>query len=96
MAIAAFAALAVALVIVICALLAVCARLAPSKPPVGKRLTVHTKLPDDQTLHGLLLEEHRDVVILIDASYVTATGDVPIPGRVRIPSGNVAWVQEHE
>lgn len=70
-------------------------RLAPGPVTTGQRVTVHTKLPDDQTLHGLLVREYRDRLELVDAAYVTAQGEQPIPGTVRVPAGNVSWRQDH-
>lgn len=96
MTVTAFVALIAAVVIVGAALLVVAARCMPSKPPVGRRVTVNTKRPDDQTIHGVMLAQHTDVVVLVDATYVTSGGETPIPGRVRVPLANVAWLQEHE
>lgn len=65
------------------------------RPARGHRVTVHTKLPDDQTIHGVLVKEYRDRLILHDAVYVSDE-ESPIPGAVRIPAASVSWIQEHE
>lgn len=83
-------------VVVVAIAVLVLARLAPVRPVRGQRVTVHTKLPDDQTIHGVLVKEYRDRLILRDAEYVAEDQTAPIPGTVRIPTAAVSWIQEHE
>ena len=33
--------------------------------------------------------------MLVDASYVSASGELPIPDRVVAMKSNVSWLQEH-
>lgn len=61
----------------------------------GQPVTVHTKQPDDQTLHGVLMDEHSDRLVLQAARYVTSAGDQPIPDTVVVLKANVAWLQLH-
>jgi hypothetical protein len=62
----------------------------------GHRVTVHTRQPDDQTLHGVLVRETADRLVLADAAYVTPHGKDPIPGETAVVfKSNVSWLQEH-
>jgi hypothetical protein len=61
----------------------------------GRTVTLHTKQPDDQTIHGSLVRETPDRLVLVDASYVSSTGEHPIPDRVIAMKSNVSWLQEH-
>jgi hypothetical protein len=62
----------------------------------GHRVTIHTQRPDDQTLHGLLVLERPDRLVLADAVYVTEQGEHPIPGgRAVIYKRTVSWLQDH-
>lgn len=86
------AAIVVALVVLVVAVW----RLAPARPARGQVVTVHTKLPDDQTIRGVLVHEYRDRLILQDAEYIDEEhGAVPIAGAVRVPTAGVSWIQEH-
>lgn len=57
------------------------------------RVVVNTK--DDQSLRGVLVEVHKDCLVLADAEYLpTADGEpTPIDGRPLILTANVAWIQ---
>jgi hypothetical protein len=61
----------------------------------GHRVTVHTKQPDDQTIHGVLVRETHDRFVLVDASYITDRGETPIPDRAVVFKASVSWLQEH-
>lgn len=62
---------------------------------VGHRVTVHTKQPDDHTLHGLLTSDDTDWLVLDDAEYVTSNGPSSLPGRrARIPREDIAWIDD--
>lgn len=62
----------------------------------GSRVSVHTRLPDDRTITGLLADQHPDRLELVDASYVTEQGSTPIPGgTVVVPASSVSWLQHH-
>lgn len=61
----------------------------------GAAVTVHTVKPDDQTLHGVLVADLADRLVLEGAKYITAQGDQPIPGTVVVPKGSVSWLQQH-
>jgi hypothetical protein len=64
-------------------------------PVVARRVTIHTRKPDDQAIHGLELHASAGRHELVDAHYVTARGDVPIPGTVIVPAANISWIQDH-
>jgi hypothetical protein len=64
-------------------------------PParVGHRVTVHTKKPDDQTLHGVVVGDYADRLSLANASYVTPERAVPIDAqRHDIDKRDIAWI----
>lgn len=93
----------IALIIIACALLAavlalaglLAGRLLPGPPLRGRTVTVNTRRPDDQTIKGVLVSQHADRLTLMDAVYVTPAGEQPIGGQVHIPTGAVAWLQDH-
>lgn len=62
---------------------------------LGHAVTVHTKRPDDQSIHGLLIHEYRDRIELVDAHLVADPNKTLIPGVVRIASRNIAFRQDH-
>jgi hypothetical protein len=62
---------------------------------VGQRVTIHTKQPDDQTLHGVVAAEYTDVIWLRDASYVTPNGPHPLPDRQDVDRSDIAWIDVH-
>jgi hypothetical protein len=70
-------------------------RLAPGPVRTGRRVTVHTRQPDDQTLHGVLVRDYRDRLELEGAEIVTAQGNTTIPGTVHVPAEAVSWLQDH-
>lgn len=61
----------------------------------GVAVTVHTRKPDDQTIHGVVIADTPERLILHGAKYVTAAGDSPIPSPVVIPTTSVSWLQTH-
>jgi hypothetical protein len=61
----------------------------------GSLVTVHTNKPDDQTLHGVLIGDYADRLVLEGAKYVTSAGEQPIPGAVVVPKSSVSWLQQH-
>lgn len=61
----------------------------------GVPVTVHTRQPDDQTIHGVLVAEHDDRLLLEASRYVTTAGDQPIPDTVVVLKSNVSWIQQH-
>jgi hypothetical protein len=69
--------------------------LLPGPVTTGYPVTVNTKRPDDQTLHGVLVREHPDRLELEDAVWVQPHERTPIPGTVRISKGNISWRQDH-
>jgi hypothetical protein len=86
---------AAALAVAVVALLVVARRLAPGPARAGRRVTIHTTQPDDQTLHGVLVRDYRDRLELVSASLVTAQGETDIPGTVHVPLERVSWLQDH-
>jgi hypothetical protein len=66
-------------------------------PPVatGHPVTVHTKKPDDQSIHGLLLHEYPTRLELVDAHFVSDPERKVIPGVVRIATSNISFRQDH-
>jgi hypothetical protein len=62
---------------------------------LGRRVTVHTKPPADQTLYGLVTGDYADRLVLEDAEFVTAQGGQPLPGRQDIDRADIAWVDVH-
>jgi hypothetical protein len=72
-----------------------CRGAARARPVVARRVTIHTKKPDDQAIHGLELHASAGRHELVDAHYVTARGDVAIPGTVIVPAANISWIQDH-
>jgi hypothetical protein len=71
---------------------------APPRAGTGQdrpRVTVHTRQPDDQTLHGVLVRDYRDRLELEGAEIVTAQGNTTIPGTVHVPAEAVSWLQDH-
>lgn len=84
--------LAVVVVVCVTVLLVKGARPALAR---GVAVTVHTKQPDDQTIHGVVVGEFVDRIALAAAKYITAAGDQPIPDTVVVFKANVSWVQQH-
>jgi hypothetical protein len=76
------------------ALDAVAGRAGPSR--VGHRVTVSTRMPDDQTLFGVVVGDYTDRICLDDAEYVIAGApNQPLPGRQDIAADNIAFVAVH-
>lgn len=65
----------------------------------GVPVTVRTRRPDDQTLHGTLLSQTpgpNGYLTLADAAYVTAAGVESLRSpTTRVPRVNVAFITEH-
>ena len=68
-------------------------RRAPGR--IGQRVTVHTKQPDDHTIHGVIRAEYADRIVLEHAEYVTGSGPRPLPGVVHVEKREVAWIDSH-
>lgn len=68
---------------------------AEAPPRVGRRVTVHTKQPDDHTIFGVLVGDHSDRLVLEHAEFVTPTGARPIPGVQHVATRDVAWIDVH-
>lgn len=63
---------------------------------LGVPVTVRTRRPDDQTLHGILIKQSRGYLTLADAEYVTSEGPVSLQASVtRVPREHVAFLTEH-
>jgi uncharacterized protein YlxW (UPF0749 family) len=62
---------------------------------VGMRVTIHTKQPDDQSLHGVVMGDYTDRICLEDASYLIPGGMRPLPGRQDIDRRDIAWIDVH-
>lgn len=92
---AALIALVVVVAVLAVALVVLGRRLVPGPARAGRRVTVHTTQPDDQTLHGVLVRDYRDRLELVSASLVTAQGETDIPGTVHVPLDRVSWLQDH-
>ena|SRR5665213_1190157 len=95
MIVAAFIVLAFALLVVVVALLALVSRHAPAPTRAGHRVTVHTLRPDDQTIHGVIVAEYTDRLILEGAEYITPTGGTPIPGATVAVQKPVSWIEDY-
>jgi len=67
----------------------------PPPPRVGRRVTVHTKQPDDQTIFGVLAGDYSDRVSLEHAQLVTKDGTHALPGRQDIATRDVSWIDVH-
>lgn len=70
-----------------------------SRSPLrGRRVVIHTKRPDDQTIAGVLVSTRHGLHALHDAEYVVAEkGEVskhPLEHPVHIPTANIAWIEE--
>ncbi|MEA2255566.1 MAG: hypothetical protein QOG35_1611 [Solirubrobacteraceae bacterium] len=62
---------------------------------VGHRVTIHTKLPDDQTVFGVVVGDYADRLSLEDSEYVSPHGPVAMSGRQDIATRDIAWVDVH-
>lgn len=70
-------------------------RMAPAPVRVGRPTTIRTR--DDQTIHGILIEEFEDRTRLVDAFLIDAAGKHPIPGgTASVFKVNESWRQEHD
>lgn len=59
---------------------------------LGMRVTVHTKQPDDQAIHGVVTGDYTDRLTLEGAEYLHEGGRTPLPGRQDINVGDIAWI----
>jgi hypothetical protein len=71
------------------------AQLTPEPVTTGFPVTVHTKRPDDQSIHGLLVGETLDRLELADAHFVGDPEKKVIPGVVRVLKANISFRQDH-
>lgn len=61
----------------------------------GRRIVVHTSLPDDQSIKGVQIGDYVDVLILEDAVLLLPGGnEQAIRGRARILREKVSWIEE--
>ena len=73
--------------------------LAARTPPplVGRRVTIHTVQPDDQTITGWCIGDYPDRIMLDNAAYVTKSGEVPIANsRQWFYTSHIAWIDDHD
>jgi hypothetical protein len=76
------------------------AREAAATPPAapvrtGRRVTIHTKEPDDRTIYGLLVADFPDRLSLENAEFVNAAGKHALPGRIDVATADISWVDVH-
>jgi hypothetical protein len=65
------------------------------KPPRGRRVVVHTRRPDDQTVAGVLVRQDRRWLVLDDCEYLaSASSKHELENRVWIPLASVSWIEE--
>ncbi|WP_217913225.1 hypothetical protein [Miltoncostaea marina] len=69
-------------------------RAGPAKPLRGRTVVVHTRKPDDRSIRGVLVAEHRDRITLADAVYLTKDREIALDGLQHIPADAVAFIQE--
>lgn len=68
-------------------------QLRPSRLGNGQPVIVCTRRPDDQSLHGVVLDDTRAGITLASTYYLPPSGDPVAVGQVFVPRESIAFVQ---
>lgn len=64
-------------------------------PLRGRRVVIHTKRPDDQTIAGVLVAVRHAHHKLEDAEYVASASERhPLDHPVYVPNDHIAWIED--
>jgi hypothetical protein len=76
--------------------IAVRSRVLPGPSLVAKEVVIQTVRPNSETIRGVLISAHADRWVIADPFYVEPDGEKPLGGRLHVPVGRIAYVQEIE
>lgn len=58
----------------------------------GERIALHTRQPDDRSLRGVLLDVHKDCLVVGHFEWLEEANPVDLPGEAVVMFDNLSWI----